>query len=295
MSLFTNREIAFASWTLLFLLISLLNKNIRISILKIIKSIFKIKIALYVITSTMYFTLVMILSCKLLSLDASQIKDSIIWFLVSGIFLTASSFSSRSRESIISRHILENIKLTVFTEYIVATYVFSLSIELISLPIIAILALMQEIAKKDVKLKPIEKVLDTLLVLIGLYVLSFSVYSAIVDYKTLIGFSSTASFIMPFILMIVYFPFSYSWILYAKYEELYTAIKQVYNNLGKNDLGIKIRKAIFKHCKLNYNKLINIRNNEYYFWHFIKEEKQIEEFLYYNKSKIKKVYEDSDS
>lgn len=294
MSIFSNRELAVAIWLIVLFILSLLKENIRQSYQKVLKSFFNFKILIYILVSVVYFLIIiMLINCKY-RLDLSQLKDAIIWFIASGLVLTANTFSSKSTKNIIENLIINNLKLIVLLEYIIATYTFSFFVEIFSFPIILFIVLMSAVSQTDEKYISVYKIFNGLQIFIGLLIICFSIYSAVLDYKGLIGKTSLVNILLPILYMILYFPVSYLWILYVKYEELFCVITQLFKNKKNIELGGKLKYEIFKYCKFRYNRINDIRSNKYYYWHLIKTEKQISEFIYYNRNKIVKNIEDQD-
>jgi hypothetical protein len=294
MEIFTNREIASVIWIVVFSIFFITKKNCRSAFYKVLKTMFSIKILIYIFSSIAFFTALMFSINKFFAIDLSLLKDSLVWFITSGLIITGNSFTCSDTKSILSKHILENLKVTVLIEFILATYVFSLFMELLIIPIILFFSLLNVVSENDENYKPIYKATSALQNIIGLGIIIFSIYSAMLDYNNFIGIASIKSFILPFVLMIFYFPFSYCWILYAKYEVLFLVIKKMYSNMKNPELGKQIKKRILIFCGLNYNRVSAIRDNKYFFWHFIENESQIEEFIDYNRKRIKKVYTNDD-
>jgi hypothetical protein len=294
MDIFTNREIASAVWIIIFFIILMLNQKCRSAFYKVIKTALSIKILMYTLISVIYFVGLMILINKVILIDLSLVKDAIIWFVVSGLVLTANSFSSIDSKNIIRDHILENIKVTVIIEFILATYVFSIWIELVIIPIILFVSLVNAVSANDENSKTIHRLTSIIEGIIGWVVFGFALINAVTDYCNFIGIASIKSFVLPLLLMIAYFPFSYCWILYAKYEVLFAVIKQMYKNKNSEQLGKKIIIRIARFCGLNFNRVSAIRDNKYFFWHYIEDENQIDEFIDYNRRKVRKVYTEKD-
>jgi hypothetical protein len=286
--IFSNREIATIVWLGLFLIIAMFNRGVRKSFKNVIKTLFSWKIIVYCISSIMYFLLLLYLINKIVVLDLNLVKDSVFWFLPSGLALTANSFSSKSEKDIIKKHILENVKFTIFIEFIIATYVFPLLLELVLIPFIVVVSMLSAISENKEEYQPVNKLLNKVQGFIGYFILGFSVYSAICDYNHLIGFASIKSVLLPLVLAFLNFPFSYLWILYAKYEELFTVINVIYSNKRKVDIGTALKKRILAFSLLSYNRVNDIRSNKYFFWNLIEDKYQIDEFIEYNKKKIKK-------
>ena len=257
MAIFSNRELASAIWIIVLFIFSLFKKNIYRSYSKVLSSFFNYKILIYIVVSTLYFYVILFIINCVNPLSISQIKDAIFWFIASGLILTANTFSSKDTTDIFKVIIINNIKLIVLLEYIIATYTFSLLTELLLFPVILFVGLMAAISETDKEYIKVYRIFNSLQLIIGLLIICFSIYSAILDYNGLIGITSLVNVILPIVYMVLYFPGSYFWILFVKYEELFCVIKQLFKN--NMELGIKLKKAIIMYCGFRYNRVNDIR------------------------------------
>ena len=79
--------------------------------------------------------------------------------------------------------IMKNLKLTVLVEYIVNLFTFSLLFELIIVPIVTFIALLNTFSKHYKEHKDVEKLTNSILVVIGLFVLFYTIDRAITEYN----------------------------------------------------------------------------------------------------------------
>ncbi len=172
----------------------------------------------------------------------------------------------------------------------VASFVFPLIIEILLIPLAVFFGIISSIVEEGKKYELVRNHFNNFVSFLGLLNIVFIIYSAIKDYNKLIGISSVMSFLLPIILMFLYFPFSYLFILYTEYELVFVRINVLFKNIKKVELGKYLKKEIFKFCLLNYDRLNAISKNKYYYWSSIENKNQVSEFLYQNKMKIKKEY-----
>jgi hypothetical protein len=286
MEIFTNRELASVTWIIVFFIYSFTKSNVRLSIVGLIKSFFQKKLIQYFVISLAYFVVLLIFLHQVLILDISQVKDSIIWFVVSGLVVTGDMINTKNTKEIIKSHFLENIKMTIIVEFIISTFVFPLIIELVLIPVIFIVAILELFSKKEDKYKAVNKLLVIIQMVLGIIVLGFSIISAVSDYQNLVGINSIKSFILPLILMTLYFPFTYAWLLYARYEVLFTKISVIYSNVKKPEIGKILKRETFKLCLFSYDRINDIDAMKYYFWHLIDDKEKIKDFIKANKKRF---------
>jgi hypothetical protein len=112
----------------------------------------------------------------------------------------------------------------------------------------------------------LQKVVQFIDICFGLLLIGFVIFKCIEHYSDLLNTDTAFSFFHPLALMILYFPFTYFWVLYCKYEVLFISIKTIFRNINKEDIGKYLRKKVFMYSLLNMNSLNKIIENKYYFW-----------------------------
>lgn len=278
MDLFTSREIAIFLWALGGILFFLFKKDVRRSFFGVIKAFFHWRLLLYVALSGLYFTTVLFGLNLVFPLNPSLLKDAALWFLFAGLVATGRSIGSK-KVDLLQDHFFDNFKFTVVFEFVVASYVFPLSAELVLVPVVTFIAMMEAYSKTKEEYAQVRKVLTFLLFGIGLGMLGFSVYSAILDYNNLIGLSSVKGFLLPFLLMVFYFPLTYIWVLKATYDRLFVPIRVIFKNVKKPKVGKYLRRRIFFHCWFSTKKLQKILDNKFGFWHSIETIEGAKDFM----------------
>lgn len=218
----SNREIAAAVWITVFLLAAaFFSSNVRKSVLNLIKQFFAPAIIGAVMAMLLY-TLGVVLAMRSVALwDSSLIKDTVFWvsFVALGMLMNASSMLSD--KGYFRQAVVDCLKVTGFVEFVSNLYSFSLWIELLMFPVLAILVLMQAIAETRKELAPAKTALRALLLVFGCISLYFTVQNIVADPHPLVDKSNWLGFALPPFLTIALLPFIYFFSLYMQYESLF--------------------------------------------------------------------------
>ena len=182
LEVFTTRELAMFIWFLIFCIASFLNNKIRKSIINVIKCLLSIKLVVPFFMLFLY-TCILTLILQLFSIEITKfIKDILLWFIFAGIPFSYSSISKDIDSVYFKKYIFDNIKVIAVLEFMVSTFTFKLWIELIIIPIIIIISILDAIAKMKEEYKSVHKFLSYILSLIGIYIVLSSLCVAIDTY-----------------------------------------------------------------------------------------------------------------
>ncbi len=205
MTVFSDREIATAIWLGALLAFALSKKTIREALINLVKTFFHWKI----MTSVAYMILYAAGIIWLLYLagfwTVSLLKDTVIW-LFFGMALAVSFVTSRKDEKVFRRILSDSVKIIVIVEFLVNTYTFSLPIELLMVPFAALIAMMDVVAKADVKYSSVAKFTTGLQVAIGLAILAVAVVKAAADFGSLLSIDSIRQVLLAPVLSVLFAP-----------------------------------------------------------------------------------------
>jgi hypothetical protein len=271
MSMFNTREIASAIWIFAFSIFIFTKGNIRSSLSSVLKALFKIKIIVPFILLFVYIAIIVNILYHFKMWNISLLKDTIIWTLFSATSLSFNSITTKDDEDLFKKLVISSIKIILIFEFILNTYTFSLIIELLLVPIVTIITLLEVMAESREKYKPSHKFLTGIQIILGMLIIISAIKNAISDYEVLGNLETLRSFLLAPVLSIFLFPFIYCLALYSAYEQLFIRLK-----LGskKNRKLINYAKRkIIGHCKLRLKKvkaalnmgaynLMNIQNYE---------------------------------
>ena len=262
--LFNNREIAIALWTTVFFGWAFSRKEVRRSIFQLVKSFFSPKI---IIPFTLLFTysfLVVLLLREIHLWSLSNLKETIYWFLFSGIIIAFRSVVDETTEKPIRKIIKELVAFTIILEFIVNTYVFKLLVELFFVPTIAFLTAVYTYATIKTEYKIVEKILGTLLAIIGIAMFTQALIQIYYDFDKFARLDTLTDFILPPILTISILPAIYLLLLYSSYELLFIRVDLMLNS---KEMQRYAKKLLILHCGFKVGKvkyMLKFRVNQLY-------------------------------
>lgn len=288
MEILTNREIALIFWICILIVFSVIIKNIRQSVYKVIRILLSMQMQLFIVISGVYFVLLLFVINKIYYLNNGLIKDSFLWFLINGLYVTLKIITNRNSGFKLISRLKENISLIILIELLVNTYVFPVFIEILIVPISFFVYLFLDVVEnhenKELILPIVHKVKNVLNILF----LSYLLLSFIQNYKEIINLASLIGIILPLIFIILYFPLQYFQVFYSKYNELTVIIKHVFGNIKKPEIGKYLLKKIRPYIGLSIKKIDQIKSCKYYFWHNINTVEEVDFFITCNKHHIDK-------
>ncbi|WP_062106542.1 hypothetical protein [Bacillus niameyensis] len=260
--LFSSREIAMGIWIVIFFILIFIlavkSTSVRESIYHLIRTTTNKYIIIFFGTIIAYATIWIKLSSTLSVWDWKYLKDIIFWVLFVGVPFCFNAVTEKS-ESYIGNVIKSNFKFTIFLEFLIGTYTFTLVTELVLIPIATLLILFNAVAATDKSYISAEKFISFLQVVLGFSVLYFAVKSAIEHYIELNSIDHLITFSIPIIMTFLFLPLAYLYAIYAEYEILFKIMKFRVPNERKIKGRVKWR--ILKVCKFSKKKVYAFKSN----------------------------------
>lgn len=253
MGIFNNREIASGIWLLIIFIFMIRKKDIRHSLKRFFKTLFNKKILISFIFMFISTAIIVLFLYHINFWDISLLKDTIIWFLFSGIVTCVNAITSRSDKNKLKKIIYENLKVLILIEFIINYYTFPLIIELIVMPIITVIFLLDVFTDNKEKYSSVKKLMKTLQTVIGFFLIYYFISNLVSSYQGFISYNTLKSFLLPIILSLFFLPFIYLFLLYAKYDMIFIRLKM--GSSKSKELTKYAKKEIIKTCLLNLNKV----------------------------------------
>lgn len=252
---FNNREKAIAIW-LFVILAWAYTKNkeeIRKSILNVFKSLFLTKFSFVFMGTIVYVTLIIMLLYKAKLWNFLLIKDTIFWILGAGFVLLLNANKALQDHNYFRTIVVDTLKLTVVLEFISNLYTFDFWVEMIFMPFLFLIVAMDAYAGKKEEYKPVKKLTNRILGIVGFYMILFALFQIVSNYHSFPTLYNLKTFILPPILTIFYIPFLYIFVLIMAYEALFVRLDIL---IRENKALAKYTKLqVFNLCLLNLNKL----------------------------------------
>jgi hypothetical protein len=222
---FTTRELAVAIWILVFLAWAGTRSEIRRSGLNVLRAALHWKLLVPFVLIAAYTVLAVrgLYAAGLWTPDL--LKDTIMWFLFSGVALAFSGFKIDPEVSIWRRALADQLKVIVLVEYLLNTYTFSFWIEMIMVPALAMVALFDAVARTDVKYSVVVRLTAWLQAFIGLAIISFAIHQAVLYREKFQALDAIRAVTLVPVLSILFMPCIYLLFLLSAYEQLFLRLK----------------------------------------------------------------------
>jgi hypothetical protein len=124
----------------------------------------------------------------------------------------------------------EAVGITAVLEFVVGLYSYSLLVELVQVPFVAILTGLAVVAGTDPKYASAKRFADFLLAAIGLTSFGFSIYHIVAHFGDIATWSTIREFFDPIALTISFLPFLYLLFVYMSYENEYMALNLAFSD-----------------------------------------------------------------
>ena len=248
-----GREKAVIVWFLIFLFWALSQKNIRTSMLGVLKAFFQKKIITVFLAMFVYIFFIILLFSKLQIWNASLTKDTGFWILGSAFVLLMNVNNATQDDHHFKKILIDNLKLILVLEFIITLYSFDFWIEMLFVPVMFLIVTMGAVAEIKKEYLPVKKLIDNILSFIGIFLIIFAISKVIGDYQGFLTANNLRSFVLPPLMTLAYIPFLYIFALIMAYEMLFVRLDIFLKNDKK--LAGFAKQKIFRLCFLNLGKL----------------------------------------
>lgn len=259
-TIFTTREQAIIIWVAVFLIWSLFQKNLRNSIAGLLRAFFQKKIFIAFVMMIFYVGLTVYLLFRIHLWDAVLLKDTIFWIIGTAFILFLNLNKAAEDKDYFKKILFDNLKLILILTFLINFYTFPLIAELISLPIIVLIAAMGAYTGTKKEYLPAKKFVDFLLGAWGLFLAIYVIARIFGSYQTLLMTDNLLAFLLPILLTSAFIPFLYGFAVYIAYESLFNRIDFLIGKDNKQLASFGKRK-ILKTFMLNLKKLNKFSKN----------------------------------
>ena len=133
-SVFSSRELAFMTWSVIILIWIFFSQKLRHCLREILKAFFAIKLQILFVGGYIYLGLILLLIWRHLHWDNVLIKDCIIFTLITSIVMIGGAIEQKR----VRNNIFDTIKATTIIAFYINTFTFSFIIEFVLLPVVVL-------------------------------------------------------------------------------------------------------------------------------------------------------------
>ena len=222
-----NRETAIAVWLCIAIIWMIFKKEVRTSLLYVLKAFFLKQIIISILLMVLYIFIMVLFLSWVGIWNESQFKTTLIWSITVGLILLFRVNKISEDKTFFANAIRENFKLTILIDFIINLHVLSFWIEFILLPIIVLIGGILAIAETDEKYLIVKKLMNNISAFIGLSLLAYASWQVYIHFNQVTTFETLRSFILPILFSILYLPFIYLAIVYIAYENVFVRLQFV--------------------------------------------------------------------
>ncbi|WIE52559.1 hypothetical protein [Pseudomonas sp. GM17] len=221
-----SREIATLIWVVgFFLFCGYKYKEVRRSYLSLAKAIIQRQIIVFLILSAFWISLCVFVLYKAELWGYENLKTVLVWGVVFS-FVSMSELTKISDDkSFFGRVSGDSIKVTAIVVFISGLYTFDFWVEILLVPLLALVSILNAVSVLDKKNEPARKFLYGVLVIAGLVLLGYSGYKIFNDFWSFATSKNFKDFIGPVVLTLLFLPFVYVYSVYVAYQTVFARLR----------------------------------------------------------------------
>jgi hypothetical protein len=233
------------------------SESVRKAMLGLINSFCKRNIIVPFGLMVFYFGLMIVVLHYIGYWNFVMFKDSILWFGLTGV-PTAVNAITNEESGVLRSTFTRALKLTILYEFLVNFYTFSLAGELVLIPLVSLVTMLEIYSRKDTKYEAVGKLMAGFQFIFGLILLGHLALNVFRSYKYLWGVGVLKAFFLGPVLTTSFMPFFYGLIVYSCYNSLFVRLNIGYR---KSDQLKKLAKRhLFRYCLLSIPRLKRANN-----------------------------------
>jgi hypothetical protein len=217
----SSREKAIAVWAVVvFVYIWRKDRSVRGSALLVVRSFFDAKLSLVWASAAAYSAGVVAVACAFGFWRTTAIKETIYWFLGTALVLAADALTARSFDGGHAKRIARKaLRFTIIVEFLVNLYVMPLPVELVFVPLVALLVALQVYVERDPKLTPVKTLADRTVTLIGLGLMTWVIVRALTNIRGLLTRDQAERLLVAPAFTLALLPFLYLMWWWGRWDE----------------------------------------------------------------------------
>jgi hypothetical protein len=255
--IFSTRELALFIWIIVFVFLISLKKDVRKSIGRLLKALF----SKHIFRAFIFLTIYVLLNLYLLNLiglwDKSLTKDSTFWFCTLAL-VTFFKINNARDFKFFNEILLDSVKWIVVIEFLINFYTFGLWTELILVPIMVFISVIQAYAETDKKYESVQRLFQNIISIIGFVLLVYIIYRTVTEYQKTFTIQNLKSLLHPIIMTFLFLPFAYLLALYMIYEVLFVRVDFLTRD---TKVGRQLKLQIILVANLNIERLNRVSKN----------------------------------
>ncbi len=275
---FNNRELATAFWLLVFAVWALRKTEIRNSIGRVFRAFWNFKIIASVCLMLLYVTCIVAFLAAIGMWEVDLLKDTIVWFFVGAMAMMMRFATTDDTDNIFRKILTDSIKIVILLEFLVNTYTFPLVVELILVPLLSFIVIIDAVASMNEEHAIVAILAKGIQMVASFVILGVAVNRAVADFQNLKSLDTFGSIALAPLLSVLMFPFIYIMLVFSKYGLVF--IRLDFGGEKTRRLKRYARRKIMMHAGLSLKRLQYLLKNHMVDLMQIEKESDIDGFLH---------------
>ena len=228
MDILNNSEIAFVFWLIvisIFFLSSSKMTKIRNSFKRMLAGLFVRQIISVLFLMVTYMVIIIYWLSELDLWNIEQLKNTVFWCISVGFMSLFQLEKFKMDKSFFKKSVIDNFKLLAIIQFIIGVYTFSLWIEILIVPFLALIITMLAIAEAEKKYYQLKVFLEYSLSLFGVALIVYTLYMLITNFGEFGKEKTLYDFFVPPLLTLCYLPFVFFMLVYTTYQQVFITLK----------------------------------------------------------------------
>ncbi|MBP1950679.1 hypothetical protein [Virgibacillus litoralis] len=180
--IFSNREIAIGIWIFIFIIFILSKPKIRDAVFKVVQAATAKQLIIPLVIIIIYSTILVLIASLFSFWQLKYLKVVAFWVIFVGIPVSYSAMAIHEVNHYFNDILKRNFKFIVIVEFLLSTITFSILTELILLPLLTFLILLETVATTKDEYYKVKKFLSFIVAFAGFAILGLTLKEAIENY-----------------------------------------------------------------------------------------------------------------
>ncbi|MHA7970050.1 hypothetical protein [Rhizobium sp. CAU 1783] len=220
----TSREIAFAIWLAVFLVVVLIQKSTRESLGSILHTLLKPKLLIPLATGAAYVAAEIYLLERLGWWSVTNLKTTIVWLFTFAFVTMFEAATASGRRAGLGKVTAEILSVAGLLTFITELHSFPLWVEVIALPFVTLIVLLGMIANQKAEYASVAKLMTSVSALVGFSYIGFSLWKTYQLWGETATLANALELAIPILLSLGFIPFLYTWRAYVAYSDAFAMI-----------------------------------------------------------------------
>lgn len=256
---FNNREIALGIIFLVSIFAMFLKRDIRKSIINLFGILFNKHFNRVYFEIFLYSLIMVSILYKIGFWNFSFTKDTLIWMLFTSLYLSFKVADDKDNNKLFLNILRNTISVTVFIEFLLNIYTFSIILEIVVVVIVIFLSMMisfTEVFPDKDKNGQVNKLMKGINIYVGLNIIIFLIFEVLNNLDSLLTLDTLKSFVLPIIFTVMFIPYLYYLLIRVSYDQLKVSIRL--NKVSNRKIKSYFTVQMYLKCRFSRKKIVTL-------------------------------------